>query len=391
MERDRVALRAQHEIVRLCHSGIDSVQLRREVMDQVRGVVPAEAYCFPTADPATLMITGNVGEGLPPEAAPRFFEVEYSQDDFNKFAELARRPNPVADLAEATGGDLARSPRWREVFHPLGLDDDLRAALVADGTCWGFLALHREGARGSFTADEARFVSRLAPHLAEGLRLSLLIEATATEDAGDGPGLILLDDALAVTASTAAADRWLAEVGGHERPDIGLLPAAVYAVAARLRALEQTGSPDPELLPRSRLRTRSGRWLIAHAARLADASGGNAIAVILEPAQPAEIAPVIVRAYNLTERERDVVQQVIRGLSTNEIAELLCISANTVQDHLKAIFEKVAVRSRRELVSKVWAQQYWPRVASRAPLDAHGAFREQFVGSGSNPQSPPKA
>ncbi len=85
-----MALRAQHEIVRLCHSGIDSVQLRREVMDQVRGVVPAEAYCFPTADPATLMITGNVGEGLPPEAAPRFFEVEYSQDDFNKFAELER-------------------------------------------------------------------------------------------------------------------------------------------------------------------------------------------------------------------------------------------------------------------------------------------------------------
>ncbi len=91
-----------------------------------------------------------------------------------------------------------------------------------------------------------------------------------------------------------------------------------------------------------------------------------------------ELSPAIVRAYNLTERERDVVQQVIRGLSTNEIAELLCISANTVQDHLKAIFEKVGVRSRRELVSKVWAQQHWPRVARGAPLDAHGAFREQL-------------
>jgi hypothetical protein len=128
MERDRAALRSQHEIVRLCHSGLDSVTLRREVMAHVRRVVPTDAYCFTTADPATLMITGNVGEGLPDEAAPHFFEVEYSQEDFNKFAELARRNDPVADLAEATGGDLSRSARWREVFHPLGLDDDLRAA-----------------------------------------------------------------------------------------------------------------------------------------------------------------------------------------------------------------------------------------------------------------------
>lgn len=373
MEPERIALRAQHEIVRLCHSGLDSVTLRRQVMDEIRRVVPTDAFCFTTADPATHMITGNVGEGLPPEAAPRFFELEYSHDDFNKFADLARRPDRVADLAVATDGELSRSVRWRELFHPLGLDDDLRAALVADDTCWGFIALHRAGDRGFFTADEARFITVLAPHLAAGLRLSLLLEATATEDALEGPGLILLDDSLAVTATTGAAERWLREVDGHE--DIGVLPSAVYAVAARLRAVEQSGSSVPDVLPRSRLRTRTGRWIIAHAARLTDPIRGNAIAVILEPAQPAEIAPMIVRAYNLTERERDVVQQVIRGLSTNEIADLLSISANTVQDHLKVIFEKVGVHSRRELVGRVWAQQYWPRIASGAALDAHGAFR----------------
>ena len=345
-------------------------------MAHVRRVVPTDAYCFTTADPATLMITGNVGEGLPDEAAPHFFEVEYSEEDFNKFAELARRSDPVADLAEATGGDLSRSIRWREVFHPLGLDDDLRAALVSDGTCWGFLALHRAGAGGVFTPEEARFVKVLAPHLAEGLRFSLLLDTTETEVAVDGPALILLDEKLAVVATSGAADRWLAEVGEHERPDIGKLPAAVYAVAARLRALEQSGSADGELLPRSRVRTRSGRWLIVHASRLSGAARANAIAVILEPAQPSEIAPVIVRAYDLTERERDVVQHVIRGLSTTEIAELLFISANTVQDHLKAIFDKVGVRSRRELVARVWSHQYWPRIASGTQLDSRGAFRD---------------
>jgi DNA-binding CsgD family transcriptional regulator len=347
-------------------------------MDEMRHVVPADAWCFPTADPATLMITGNIGEGLPAEAAPRFFEIEYSLDDFNKFAELARRPSPVGSLRSATGGDLSRSARWREVFHPLGLDDDLRAALLADGVCWGYLALHRGSAY--FSAEDVSFVSRVISHLAEGLRVSLIVEASETEESIDGPGLVLLDDTFAVASSSASGQHWLVELGAHEQPDIGVLPASVYAVAARLRALEQSASPGPELMPRARVRTSSGRWMIVHATRLSDAERHGQIAVIIEPAHPAEIAPLIIRAYDLSPREREITQQVIRGLSTNEIAEQLFISANTVQDHLKAIFAKVGVSSRRELVARIWSQQYWPRVASGTPLSADGRFVEAQLG-----------
>ena len=371
---NRGPLHAQHEIVRLCHAGLDSTTLRRAVMDEMRHVVPADAWCFPTADPATLMITGNVGEGLPAEAAPRFFEIEYSLEDFNKFAELARRPSPFGTLREATGGDMSRSPRWREVFHPLGLDDDLRAALVADGACWGYLALHR--ASGSFTAEDVLFVSRVVGHLAEGLRVSLIVEAAETEESIDGPGLILLNDAFEIASSSLSGKHWLAELGAHDQPDIGVLPASVYAVAARLRALEQSPSAGPELMPRARVRTSSGRWMIVHATRLSDADRLGRIAVIIEPAHPSEIAPLIVRAYDLSPREREITQQVIRGLSTNEIAEQLFISANTVQDHLKAIFAKVGVSSRRELVARIWSQQYWPRVASGTAVSADGRFVE---------------
>ena len=372
---NRGALHAQHEIVRLCHAGLDSTTLRREVMNEMRQVLPADAWCFPTADPATLMITGNVGEGLPAEAAPRFFEIEYSLEDFNKFAELARRASPVGSLREATEGDLSRSARWREVFHPLGLNDDLRAALVADGACWGYLALHR-GGTSSFSAEDLQFVSRVVGHLAEGLRVSLIVEASDTQESIDGPGLVLLNDAFEVASGSESGKQWLAELGAHEQPDIGVLPASVYAVAAQLRALEQSVSPGPELMPRARVRTSSGRWMIVHATRLSDADRKGQIAVIIEPAHPAEIAPLIVRAYDLSPRERDITQQVIRGLSTIEIAEHLFISANTVQDHLKAIFAKVGVSSRRELVARIWSEQYWPRVASGTPLAANGRFLE---------------
>lgn len=46
-----------------------------------------------------------------------------------------------------------------------------------------------------------------------------------------------------------------------------------------------------------------------------------------------------------------MVALVIRGHSTRQIVEELHISANTVQEHLTAAFDKFGVRSRRELVA----------------------------------------
>lgn len=50
----------------------------------------------------------------------------------------------------------------------------------------------------------------------------------------------------------------------------------------------------------------------------------------------------------LTERERDVLEALIKGRSNKEIASSLCISEDTVKSHLKALFAKLHVRDRTE-------------------------------------------
>jgi DNA-binding CsgD family transcriptional regulator len=376
MSGSRSAERIRQEIVRLSHAGLDSRTFRVETVKCLRKFIPVDVSFFATADPATLLFTGAVVDDILMHAYPQFIENEFMQDDSVKFARLARGSSPVDSLGMATEGELARSPRYQEILAPMDLGDELRAALVVGSKCWGFMCLHRERSSPNFTPAEAAFLAKLTPHLAEGLRTALLIgEARVTSPPPEGPGLVLLGDDLSVAAITPAAEGWLAEVAKSDWPSSSELPDAVYAVAARLLALEHGSSyAPPDLMARTRLRTAYGRWLVLHASRLRTADTEGQIALIFEEARPSEIAPLIVDAYGLTKREGEITRLVLRGLSTAEISEELHITSNTVRDHFKPIFDKVGVRSRRELVGQVFAQQYQPRMATGHELDADGWF-----------------
>ncbi len=372
----RSAERVRQEIVRLCHAGLDSRTFRIESVRRLRKLIPVDASFFATADPATLLFTSAVVDDVLAHATAQFIENEFLMDDSVKFASLARGRSPVDSLGVATEGELVRSPRYQEILAPMDLGDELRAALVVGSKCWGFMCLHRERSSPNFAPAEAAFLAKLTPHLAEGLRTALLIgDGRATSQPPEGPGLLLLGDDLSLAAITPAAEAWLAEVAKNDWRGSLELPDAVYAVAARLLSLERGGSHEqPDLMPRTRLRTASGRWLVLHASRLRAADAEGRIAVIFEEARPSEIAPLIVDAYGLTKREGEIMRLVLRGLSTAEVSRELHITPNTVRDHFKSIFDKVGVRSRRELVGQVFAQHYQPRMATGHEPDADGWF-----------------
>ena len=115
-------------------------------------------------------------------------------------------------------------------------------------------------------------------------------------------------------------ERWLTALGKDGRP--GRFRRRWSRWRAARAPSPAGGLPAPA---RARVRTASGRWLVVRASTL----GGDApaeTAVIVEPASPHELAPLIADAYDLTERERAVTQLVARGLNTNAIARRLHIS-----------------------------------------------------------------
>jgi DNA-binding CsgD family transcriptional regulator len=220
------------------------------------------------------------------------------------------------------------------------------------------LALYRTQGQPVFSADELDLLQLVSTHLAEGARRGLLVgEATDPEGPG-APGLVVLTGTFEVESLTPGMDHWLRELPGGDRAPEPLPPSVLSVAGQALRTAEQTPAAEVAF---ARVLSRDNRWLLLHGAAL-QSDGRRRVAVIVEPAHPARISPLLMAVYNLSEREQEIARLVLGGNSTAEIALALHISPHTVQQHLKRIFEKTGVRSRRDLVSKVFFSHYEPRL-----------------------------
>jgi DNA-binding CsgD family transcriptional regulator len=367
--------RLQRETLALSHQGLDIPAFFDRLRVVLGQQVDFAGCCWMTFDPATILPTGHIPyRSISPEQVPRLAENEYFEDDVNKFSVLALDPTHAATLRAATGGHPEDSTRFRVLLEPNGFHDELRVAFERDGLCWGGVALYRREPVAYTPADVTSLAS-VAGLVADGVRRAILTAAVGDDEAApDAPGLVLLTAGNRVDAVSPAAERWMGDLFVETEADTaGELVSVVHAVASHAR---RAGGGDVEAGPAiARARTRSGRWLVLHGSLL-DGDPDGRVAVIIEPARPPQIAPLVAMAYGLTTRERDVTRLVIQGHSTAEIAEALFLSPHTVQDHLKAVFDKVGVRSRREMVSQVFAEHYAPRMQAGAAVGADGWFTE---------------
>jgi DNA-binding CsgD family transcriptional regulator len=354
-------------ISRICRSGLEPAELRTALLPRLQRAVPTDALWWANADPATLLFTQAYREELPATSGPYFVENEFLDDDVNKWTDLAQHHDGAGTLMQATDSTPTISARYRDIFEPLGLADELRAVLRVQGACWGYLCMHRATSRFPFSQDETAFVRRVAPYIAEGIRMSLLLQACEGPAPAGAPGLVMIGADGAVTGVNQAAAGWIDALGGHAQASD--LPIEITLLASLLRRQ----APSEPVLPRLRVRTPSGRWATLHASWMSYPPE-DTIAVIIENATPNEVAPMIMMAHGLTDRERMITALICRGLSTRLIADRLHLTADTVQDHVKSIFSKTGVHSRGELVATILQRDYLPRMAAGDPIDPSGAF-----------------
>lgn len=371
-----LAQQEHRRFVQLLHCGLDLEAFFDAADHALAALVPFDSSCWLSLDPSTMLPTSHFTRQLESDHLMELAANEFLEDDVNKFTDLARASPPAATLSRATHGDLTRSVRFVRVLalHGYHAGDELRATFLDGGLAWGCVALHRR--LGWFEKWEADLVGEVGGYIAEGIRRAILTTAVGEDSELQAPGLILLGDDNAVESVTPAAQRWLGELFDPTGASADL-PLLLVAVAQQAR---RASAGDTDEVAGARVPTRDGGWILVHASVLPGASSGR-VGITLSPARQPQIASLIVHAHGLTPREQEVTRLVLCGLSTDAIARDLHVTAYTVQDHLKSIFAKVGVTSRRELVGQLFMRHCAPRLQQGAPIGSNGWFTEGASGS----------
>jgi|GEM_PF-750551 len=353
--------RFRREIQLICNVASDTQSLFASLRVVLDRNIEYDSCSWFTFDPATMLPTSHTPfRSLPVEDSARFLAHEATVDDVSRFVVLGRDKPHVALLSDVTGGRPETSARYREFLQPNGIERELRVAFVRDGLCWGGVAFYRNEGGPEFINPELKALMGVVEFLGEAMQRSLLSSVLNREEDGSrAPGVVVLGPANRVDLISPPAEAWLTGLG-VELGDAWstVLPGEVYAIASHAR---RTGAGHFDAGPAvAQAKTVDGDVVELHASLLEGEPHGP-VAVIVEPARRPGVAAPIAEAYGLSAEESEVLGQALRNRPTEA-------------DGLAAVLAKVGVADRDELVARVYADHYVPRMAMLQPRGADGWF-----------------
>lgn len=347
------------------------------VSENLRRFVPFDGAGWFGIDPSTLLANCPIRvENIEQGHCESYWERECKVDDVLLFRDLARAPVPVGTLYAATGNRPELSPRYREYLAPQNFDDELRATFRIGGKSWGAIDLYRQRGRNRFDEKDVALVSRIGSAIAGALRgLATQERSREATPPPEGIGTALFDHSGGLLSFDEQADRWFTEIGGPQwmerRPPS---MSGVWAVVFRAANVHIGRDRGPSTV---RLRTKDRHWVTVSASVLrsvGNAAGPGPVALSVSRSLGWDIAPLLADAFGLTPREQEICEATARGLSNQEIAAEVGLSAHTVRDHLKAVFAKMGVTSRGELVARMFSDLYEPRIMAPGADVVHAYF-----------------
>jgi len=243
------------------------------------------------------------------------------------------------------------APDHRRLFHENGspVGGTLLAGFNAGGRWLGALQAYRRDPKRPFRAADVGLLRAVAPTIGQALAAALAREraAATTADAGpDASGFLLVDPSGPLRYATPAGEAWASRLGALDRDEGAPLPAAVWSAIAGLRAAGDGAAANALIVP-----TPTGPL------RVEASPGGpdGSVAVVLAPVRP-PAPPAIPPDWPLTERERAVVDSLLRGQSNRQIAASLFLAEHTIEWHLRRAYTKLGVSSRNEVQARFFRE-----------------------------------
>ena len=237
---------------------------------------------------------------------------------------------------------------------------------VGDRWVAAFQAYRRDHGT-SFRASDVAFVRLVAPLIAETLAAALAREAAGQVEV-DGPdpvtGIIVLEPTGQVRYASPAGEAWIDALRAADATDS--LPAAVLGTVAGLDAHGVRAVNE--------VRVAGGAATIEATPGGADGS----VALVISPVRsPTTVLTPV--AWGLTPAEERIATLVVQGYGNRAVADRLCVSENTVEWHLRRIFDRLDVHSRGQLTARYFRESHLPNletngIIASTPVQGNKAY-----------------
>jgi DNA-binding CsgD family transcriptional regulator len=264
-----------------------------------------------------------------------------------------------------------RSPIYNELARQEGGAVYLMAGVFPTATEeFAAIGFHRNRRQGDFTAQDARRLDLLAPHIVKSLKLRRLADtlhgilgAVATFEQIDKP-LFVVDGKARLIKTNAAGDTLLARGEILQCKRSGVLIAARPSITDNFHRLIATASEGPILRAEQPggdeslvIQAVDGSIIALVVSKLPSTrsvfGGIPPISVLVTVRDPRRrtTAPIALlrKLHGLTETEAAIAAELANGKSVVEISTDRSVRLSTIRWHLKSIFSKTGVARQVEL------------------------------------------
>lgn len=301
-----------------------------------------------------------------PESEMKRWCNQYQQQDpfvhsyINEFK--TRSSNVVVSNQVVREREYQTSKFYNEFLRPMSIYHVMVVGLCAGSFPFGLIGFHRPKNAPAFSDREIAMAELMSPHIVaanQKVQVSSMVEERERlieTLAADGlyDSVVLLDEALMPIYISQKAEDQLQGVNRYQplsQNKKALIPPVLLEHCRKLLAANER-NVETDSLHDFDLTVGPDAAALRGQIRPVDCgSAGMRIMVCLKgrEAEPAFNYNSI-RRFGLTSRQVDIAQLVGVGLTNADIAGKLCISTRTVENHLRAIYEKAGVNNRTSLV-----------------------------------------
>lgn len=248
---------------------------------------------------------------------------------------------------------------YNDFLRPMSIYHVMVVGLSYGGKPFGILGFHRPQHKPAFSEKQATKAALMTPYLAAAIQKSRIVEQVEEREwlierlASDLPydSVIILDQTLTPIFTSQNAKHLLKTEHLYDQKQI--LPPLLVEKCKHLKNAISKNLSTEGLHSFSISLNHLHKQIPVRLRAMDSGSSGLRIMICLQQTDAPSVDQDRIKQLGLTTRQADIAQLVGVGMTNADIAEKLCISIRTVENHLRTIYEKADVHNRTSLVYRL--------------------------------------